>query len=126
MVSLQVQKGRSAINLVFSISKSYFQTYFVEVGSEEATPSGDKRMVWEELRMVTLTTSPRGNKGGKKKLWQVQLLYSRAISSDSLLQLPGATDLPFEISLDSFPFSPFQAFHNLTPKLVQCILAHLP
>lgn len=110
VVSLQVQKGRSTINLVSSISKSYPQTYFAGVGSEEATPSGANRTVWEALRMVTLTTSPRGNEGGKK-----QLLYHRAISFCSLLQLPGAIDFPFEISLDTFPFSPFQAFHNLTP-----------
>lgn len=60
-----MQKGRSSINLVFSISKSYFQT-FAEEGSEEATPRGDNQTIWKELRTVTLPTSPRGNEGERK------------------------------------------------------------
>lgn len=32
---------------------------------------------------------------------------------------------PFETSLDIFPFSPFQASNDLTPSLLQCLLAHL-
>ena len=64
---VQVQKGRPGIHLPFPIPHIYFQTSFVQEGSEEAMPSGENRTVWEELIMDALLTPTRGNEGGKKQ-----------------------------------------------------------
>lgn len=35
----------------FPLKKFYFQIYFAEESAEEAMPSGDNLMVWEEFKM---------------------------------------------------------------------------
>ena len=115
-----------------SILKIYLQIYFVEGAWEQAIPSGDNLLVWKELKTDTLMTSR--NKWERKTSREMRVAgYSNTTafskSWDQFLLLPPLAAkhyrFSFETSLDIFPFSPFQAFNDLTPRLLQCLLAHL-